>query len=412
MFWQNAYFFALALSIILILPSVNFPFMNIPAHGQSTASPISQEEYDKIKNCTTNLSKKPTPVEYLTHFNCGHISKDESGKTVRQFTLIVEENQKIPITYEGHIFEGWTFNGTIPGPTIRVTEGDLVRIRVINSNENTHAHSLYSQPTHYVKNNAFTMTGQPGGTISPGRSFTYEFVAGPYGVYPYYCHVEPMADHINRGLYGMMIIDPKEPRPRMTEMAMLLNGYDLDLDLEGPITLPPVDSIDGVESNMPLNSSSNNNTNAGTNMSNMNDVSVPSIPESGNSKSASREKRVNEIYTVNGKAFDYMMNPIVLHTGELYRVYIVNMLEFDSVNSIQVHGAMFDYYSAGTNKTADYLTDIVTLTNGDRGIMEFTYDYPGTYMFHAHQTLFTDLGWMGLFDVRGPPVITPPSDAT
>lgn len=412
MFWQNAYFFALALSIILILPSVNFPFMNIPAHGQSTASPISQEEYDKIKNCTTNLSKKPTPVEYLTHFNCGHISKDESGKTVRQFTLIVEENQKIPITYEGHIFEGWTFNGTIPGPTIRVTEGDLVRIRVINSNENTHAHSLYSQPTHYVKNNAFTMTGQPGGTISPGRSFTYEFVAGPYGVYPYYCHVEPMADHINRGLYGMMIIDPKEPRPRMTEMAMLLNGYDLDLDLEGPITLPPVDSIDGVETNMPMNSSSNNNTNAGTNMSNMNDVSVPSIPESGNSKSASREKRVNEIYTVNGKAFDYMMNPIVLHTGEPYRVYIVNMLEFDSVNSIHVHGAMFDYYSAGTNKTADYLTDIVTLANGDRGIMEFTYDYPGTYMFHAHQTLFTDLGWMGLFDVRGPPVITPPSDAT
>ena len=367
---------------------------------------------DKIKNCTTNLSKKPTPVEYLTHFNCGHISKDESGKTVRQFTLIVEENQKIPITYEGHIFEGWTFNGTIPGPTIRVTEGDLVRIRVINSNENTHAHSLYSQPTHYVKNNAFTMTGQPGGTISPGRSFTYEFVAGPYGVYPYYCHVEPIADHINRGLYGMMIIDPKEPRPRMTEMAMLLNGYDLDLDLEGPITLPPVDSIDGVETNMPLNSSSNNNTNAGMNMSNMNDVSVPSIPESGNSKSASREKRVNEIYTVNGKAFDYMMNPIVLHTGELYRVYVVNMLEFDSVNSIHVHGAMFDYYSAGTNKTADYLTDIVTLANGDRGIMEFTYDYPGTYMFHAHQTLFTDLGWMGLFDVRGPPVITPPSDAT
>ena len=412
MFWQNAYFFALAMSIILILPSVNFPFVNFPADGQSTASPISQEEYDKIKNCTTNLSKKPTPVEYLTYFNCGHISKDESGKTVRQFTLIVEENQKIPITYEGHIFEGWTFNGTIPGPTIRATEGDLVRIRVINSNENTHAHSLYSQPTHYVKNNAFTMTGQPGGTISPGRSFTYEFVAGPYGVYPYYCHVEPMADHINRGLYGMMIIDPKEPRPQMTEMAMLLNGYDLDLDLEGPVTLPPVDSIDGVETNLPLNSSSNNNTNAGMNMSNMNDIPIPSIPESGNSESTSREKRVNEIYTVNGKAFDYMMNPIVVHTGEPYRVYIVNMLEFDSVNSIHVHGAMFDYYSAGTNKTADYLTDIVTLTNGDRGIMEFTYDYPGTYMFHAHQTLFTDLGWMGLFDVRGTPINTPPSDAT
>jgi FtsP/CotA-like multicopper oxidase with cupredoxin domain len=399
------------MSFILVLSTVNYS-LNISVHGQSSASQISQEEYDKIKNCTTNLSKKPTPVEYLTHFNCGHVSKDESGKTIRQFTLIVEENQKIPITYEGHIFEGWTFNGTIPGPTIRVTEGDLVRIRVINSNENTHAHSLYSQPTHYVKNNAFMMTGQPGGTITPGRSFTYDFVAGPYGVYPYYCHVEPIADHINRGLYGMMIIDPKEPRPQMTEMAMLLNGYDLDLDLEGPITLPPVDSIEDLGTNMPMNSSGNN-TSEGTNMSNMSHVSIPSIDEDGDiDKSVSREKRVNEIYTVNGKAFDYMMNPIVLQTGEQYRVYIMNMLEFDSVNSIHVHGAMFNYYSAGTNKTADYLTDIVTLTNGDRGIMEFTYDYPGTYMFHAHQTLFTDLGWMGLFDVRGPPVSTPPSNAT
>src|SRR5687768_4430205 len=327
MFRQNAFFTAFALSLILIISSLNFPFLNIPVSGQTAASQLSQEGYDKLKNCTTDTSKKPSPVEYLTHFNCGHVSKDGTGKTVRQFTLIVDEDQKIPITYEGHIFEGWTFNGTIPGPTIRVTEGDLVRIRIINSNDNINAHSFYAQPINFGKDNAFTKTGQPGGTISPGRSFTYEFVAEPYGVYPYYCHVEPMADHINRGLYGMMIIDPKEPRPQMEEMAMLLNGYDLDLDLEGPITLPPVDSIDEVETNMPLNSSSNNNTNGGMNMSNMNDGSVPSIPESGNSKSASREKRVNEIYTVNGKAFDYMMNPIVLHTGELYRVYIVNMLE-------------------------------------------------------------------------------------
>ncbi len=401
------------LSIILIFSSAIFPFWYFIAYGQTAGTQISTEGYDKIKNCTTDLSKKPTSVEYLTFFNCGHVSKDESGKTVRQFTLIVEENQKIPITYEGHIFDGWTFNGTIPGPTIRVTEGDLVRIRVINSNDNTHAHSLYTQPINFGKDNAFTMSGQPGGTISPGRSYTYEFIAGPYGVYPYYCHVEPMADHINRGLYGMMIIDPKDPRPQMTEMAMLLNGYDLDLDLEGPITLPLVDPIEGVESNLPTNSSSNNNTNTETNMSNMTHVSIPSNEEeSANDERTVREERVNEIYTVNGKAFDYMMNPIVLYTGKPYRVYVINMLEFDAVNSVHVHGAMFDYYSAGTNKTADYLTDIVTLSQGDRGIMEFTYAYPGTYMFHAHQTLFTDLGWMGLFDVRGNPVNIPRTDPT
>ena len=113
-------------------------------------------------------------------------------------------------------------------------------------------------------------------------------------MYRYYCHVEPMADHINRGLYGMMIIDPKEPRPQMTEMAMLLNGYDLDLDLEGPITLPPVSPIKGVETNLPTNSNSNNNTNTETNTSNMTHGSVPSNEEeSANVESTVREERVN-----------------------------------------------------------------------------------------------------------------------
>ena len=448
MFRQNAYFFAVVLSIILVFSSLNFPFLNKPAYGQTPGSPISQEQYDKIKNCTTDLSKKPTPIEYLTHFNCGHVSKDESGRTVRQFTLIVEENQKIPVSYEGHILDAWTFNGTIPGPTIRVTEGDLVRIRVINSNENSNPHSLHTHSIHYAKNDGVSMGGYPGGAISPGRSYTYEFIAQPYGVYPYHCHVDPIADHINRGLYGMMIIDPKEPRPQMTEMAMLLNGYDLDLDLEGPTKLPPaalfqtIEQDDNEGSNMtdsPLSNETSmdanmtdsplsNETSMDANMtdsplSNETSMDANMTHVSSNMQHADEEDnggedevteeddggvdRINEIYTVNGKAFDYMMNPIVLQTGKPYRIYVVNMLEFDLVNSFHLHGAMFDYYTAGTDETADYSTDIVTLSQGDRGIMEFTYAYPGTYMFHAHQTEFTDLGWMGLFDVRGEPVDPP-----
>lgn len=412
MFWQNAYFIALPFLIIMIFSSLNAPFTNMPAYSQIAESHVSQEKYDKIKNCATDLSKKPTSVEYLTHFNCGHVSKDESGRTVRIFTLIVQEHQKIPISYEGHMFEGWTFNGTIPGPTMRVTEGDLVRIRIINTNDNAHGHSFYTQSIHYAKNNILSMTGYPGGTILPGRSFTYEFIAGPYGVYPYYCHEEPMADHINRGLYGMMIIDPNDPRPQMTEMAMLLNGYDLDLDMEGPTSLPHIAPTQDMETNI-TGQTDTNQTNIGTNTSNLTRLSLPSNQEEmAIDKTVIKEKRGNEIYTVNGRAFDYMMNPIVLYTGKPYRVYIINMLEFDPVNSIHVHGAMFDYYSAGTNTTSDYLTDIVTLAKGDRGIMEFTYLYPGTYMFHAHQTVFTDLGWMGLFDVRTDPVNRPTDDAT
>jgi manganese oxidase len=401
-FRQNAYFLALVLSITLIFSSFSFPFLNLSVYAQSPATHISQQQYDKIKNCATDLSKKPTPVEYLTYFNCGHVSKDQTGRTVRQFTLIVQEHQKIPISYEGHIFDAWTYNGTIPGPTIRVTEGDLVRIRVINSNENEHPHSLHTHSIHFAKNDGVSMGGYPGGAISPGRSFTYEFIAQPYGVYPYHCHVDPIADHINRGLYGMMIIDPREPRPQMTEMAMLLNGYDMDYDQEGPIHLPPAalfeTSQQGEKDANVTEGAKGNETSTDANMTHVS--AVPDIKE----KDSGKSERDNEIYTVNGKAFEYMMHPIVLQTGKQYRIYVVNMLEFDLVNSMHIHGSMFDYYTAGTDETPDYNTDIVTLTQGDRGIMEFTYDYPGTYMFHAHQAEFTDLGWMGLFDVRGDPV--------
>ena len=402
MFRQNAYFFALVMSITLIFSSFSFPFLNLSVYAQSPETHISQQQYDKIKNCATDLSKKPTPVEYLTYFNCGHVSKDQSGRTVRQFTLIVQEHQKIPISYEGHIFDAWTYNGTIPGPTIRVTEGDLVRIRVINSNENEHPHSLHTHSIHFAKNDGVSMGGYPGGAISPGRSFTYEFIAQPYGVYPYHCHVDPIADHINRGLYGMMIIDPREPRPQMTEMAMLLNGYDMDYDQEGPIHLPPAAQFEtsqqGEKDGNVTEGAKGNETSTDANMTHVS--AVPDIKE----KDSGKSERDNEIYTVNGKAFEYMMHPIVLQTGKQYRIYVVNMLEFDLVNSIHIHGSMFDYYTAGTDETSDYNTDIVTLSQGDRGIMEFTYDYPGTYMFHAHQAEFTDLGWMGLFDVRGDPV--------
>ena len=323
---------------------------------------LSIVEYDQEKNCATDLDKHPTSIEYLTYFNCGRIIPEEKTKTnqmIREFTLLVEENKTIPVSHQGHTLNGWTFNGTVPGPTMRMTEGDLVRITVINSADNAKAHSLHMHSIHSAD-----MDGVegPGGTIAPGNSFTYEFIAQPYGVYPYHCHVNPITDHINRGLYGMMIIDPKEPREQMTEFAIMMNAYDLDYDQEGSTTIRPVNAT------------------------------AEELEEEG--------ERGNEIYTVNGKAFDYMYNPIQIQNGKPYRIYLVNMVEFDPINNFHLHGNVFDYYTSGTDETADFKNDIVTLSQGDRGILEFQYKIPGRYMFHAHVTEFTDLGWMGFFNVK------------
>jgi FtsP/CotA-like multicopper oxidase with cupredoxin domain len=356
------------------------------------SKPISVGQYDKIKNCTTNLSKKPTSIEYLTHFNCGRVSQGENGQTVREFTLIVQENQNISISHDGHYFDAWAFNGTVPGPTMRVTEGDLVRVNVVNSKDSQNAHSIHMHSIHGAEmdgvanpipadissstginnNNHHGSFGHTennnnvyaSGLIPPGKSFTYEFVAQPYGVYPYHCHVNPVADHINRGLYGMMIIDPKQPREERIEMAMTMNGYDMDYDLEGPVAPPSMAAIKGEE------------------------------------EREEEEERDNEIYTVNGKAFDYMENPIQLNVGEKYRIYLLNMVEFDLINSFHLHGDMYSYIPGGTDHEGSQINDVVELGQANRGIIEFQYHNPGRYMFHAHVQEFTDLGWMGLFDVK------------
>ena len=70
----------------------------------------------------------------ISYFNCGRVSENvDNGQTIREFTLIVDENKHLPISGQGHILNGWTYNGTVPGPTMRMTERDLVRIKVINS---------------------------------------------------------------------------------------------------------------------------------------------------------------------------------------------------------------------------------------------------------------------------------------
>ena len=108
----------------------------------------------------------------------------------------------------------------------------------------------------------------------------------------------------------------------------------------------------------------------------------------------------NEVYAVNTVGFHYQKHPIELRTGELTRVYLVNITEFDPINSLHLHGNLYRLYRTGTDLDRFEWTDLVTLGQGERAVLEFTYKHPGLYMFHAHQSEFAELGWVGVFDVR------------
>ncbi|MGN6629130.1 MAG: multicopper oxidase domain-containing protein, partial [Candidatus Nitrosocosmicus sp.] len=325
----------------------------------SNTTSISPQSYDRLKKCSQDQHTPTNGITYLTHFSCGHVSILKNGTTLRSFSLIAQENVSIPIANNGLNFDAWTYNGSIPGPTMRMTEGDHIQITLINSKTNKNSHSIHMHSIHDG-----SMDGVPGasgnsGIIKPGQSFTYSFIAQPFGVYPYHCHVDPIDLHINQGLFGMIIIDPKTPRPQMTEMVMLMNGYNLNYS--------GIDRIPTVE-----------------------EVKKGEFPESNHA---------NQVYTVNGVAFEYNDHPIHLLTGHPYRIYLANLLEFDPLNNFHLHGNLFNYYPSGTSLKPEYKNDMVDMMQGDRGILEFTYNFPGMFMFHAHKTEFTMKGWMGMFNV-------------
>lgn len=109
----------------------------------------------------------------------------------------------------------------------------------------------------------------------------------------------------------------------------------------------------------------------------------------------------NEVYTVNGYAFAYLSRPIKVKAGELVRIYISNMTEFDLINSFHLHANYFHYYATGADPEArPYFTDTIVQCQGERGLVEVVFPAPGKYMFHAHQSEFTELGWMGFFEVE------------
>jgi FtsP/CotA-like multicopper oxidase with cupredoxin domain len=281
------------------------------------------------------------PGAFLRSWNFSDLPPDARARYYRETRrpdgTLLRDYQIVAVDREIEIaprvfFPAWTFNGQVPGPTIRATEGDRVRVTFIN--EGSHPHTIHFHGWHPPG-----MDGSlPEHQVAPGDRFVYEFDAEPFGLHLYHCHALPLKRHLHKGLYGVFIVDPKEPRPPADELVMVMNGFDTNFDAD------------------------------------------------------------NEVYAVNTVAHHFMYEPVRVEVGKLVRVYLVNVTEFDLINSLHLHGMFFDVNRTGTGRAPFEHTDTVMLCQGERAILETRFRYAGRFMFHAHQSEFAELGWMGMFE--------------
>jgi nitrite reductase (NO-forming) len=245
--------------------------------------------------------------------------------------IIVEAIDNTLYVAKDVAYAAWTFDGTVPGRVFRVMEGDTVNFTLKNSAQMAHSMDFHSAKTPPDKNYK---------TINPGEEFSFSFQAKVPGAYMYHCGTPPVLMHIGAGMYGAMIVDPKEGWSPAQELVFIQSEYYLIEGGEDGVMLPDFKKM------MTLNF--------------MNYV------------------------VFNGHASQYVDEPIEVKVGEPIRIFIVNAGP-NVWSSFHVVGAIFDkaYINAHPRNELHGLQSI-TIGPGDGASVEFTVEEPGDYVAVNH----------------------------
>ena len=123
------------------------------------------------------------------------------AKTVQVEIPVIEKN--LQVDNAGKQQKMWTYGGEIPGPLVRVTQGDMVNFTLVNQKGNKQSHSIDFHASRVDVLDEFA-------SVKPGKSKKFQFSADYPGVFIYHCGADAMSEHISRGMYGVIIVDPKE----------------------------------------------------------------------------------------------------------------------------------------------------------------------------------------------------------
>lgn len=303
------------------MPMDNNPMMTATPGSMAPSNPESAHMMEPITAPNVQPATVTTGGKPLAF-------RDENG--VKVFELITKAVEW-PIL-DGVTVTAFTYNGTVPGPMIRVTEGDQVRIVVKNDLPDpttVHWHGVE------VPN---AMDGVPGVTqdpILPGASFTYEFIAKPAGTFMYHSHFESDVQ-VSAGLYAPLIIDPKTPEanPPTVDVSLMISEW-LMRDEQTFATMP----MSGMEPNF---------------------------------------------FTINGKAFP-ATEEITVKKGDRVRLRFMGIGQF--IHPMHLHGFPFEIVATDGHPVpegARLVKDTVSVAPGERYDIEFVATETGQWMLHCH----------------------------
>jgi nitrite reductase (NO-forming) len=265
--------------------------------------------------------------------------------TSHDIDLVVEE--KLMTVADGFSQKVWTFNGTVPGPAIRVKVGDTIRVHLKNPATNQLSHSVDFHASQVAWNDEMT-------SIKPGEEKLYEWRADYAGVWMYHCGTAPALHHIANGMYGMVIIEPQGGLPPVDhEFALVQSEWYL-----GPQGEP------------------------------------------ASLTKASAAAPAPDLVMFNGVANQYKDHPLEVKTGGRVRLFVLNAgPSVDS--SFHIVGTIFDtVIKEGVHldrgNAGSFGSQAVDLSPAQGAIIELVTPEDGLYPFVTHAFNFVGRGALGL----------------
>lgn len=265
----------------------------------------------------------------------------------------------------GSVWHAWTFNGTVPGPTLTANVGDVLRVTVHNRHDIVHSFHTHLTPLGIESDGSQlnTITGLGAmAMIPPGGSYTYSFTAGVAGVFYYHCHSadggHSISQHIAQGLYGAILIkDPQEIPVRDEVVFMGERGFDTE-GAPAYWIMNGMGMKGGEHALMELH----------------------------------HEKGMDGVASVLGT----QLPVIAAKVDEPVRLNVINI--GDAVHSFHLHG--MTAYTVDHDGNQPLPAQVLGLVPGEADRILVTPQQPGIWLFHCHVVSHADGGMIGVLTVE------------